>query len=32
VALLALAIAMARELWVARSAPAQTIPGSVGPR
>jgi chemosensory pili system protein ChpE/L-lysine exporter family protein LysE/ArgO len=32
VALLALAIAMARELWVVRSAPAQTIPGTVGQR
>src|SRR4029078_12234671 len=32
IALLALAIAMARELWVARSAPAQTIPGAVGQR
>jgi chemosensory pili system protein ChpE/L-lysine exporter family protein LysE/ArgO len=32
VALLALAIAMARELWVERSAPAQAIPGSLGPR
>jgi len=32
VALLALAIAMARELWVVRSAPAQAIPGTVGQR
>jgi chemosensory pili system protein ChpE/L-lysine exporter family protein LysE/ArgO len=30
VALLALAIAMARELWVARSIPAPTIPGAAG--
>jgi chemosensory pili system protein ChpE len=32
VALLALAIAMARELWVVRSARAQTTPGAVGQR
>jgi len=32
VALLALAFAMARELWVVRSAPARTVPGPVGQR